>query len=242
MKTAKEMADEALVTVRIARVCHDANRAYCESMDMDLLPAWDNAPKWQKDSAIMGVQAILDGKVTKPEDSHIAWYDHKVAEGWVYGPTKDEIAKTHPCMVPYYDLPEAQRAKDTLFVNIVRALMPRAVVEKMGRAETFDDIYARRNAEYAKHRSGGDVLRSGITDQASANLVAGTGTEATVALDSIGSGEPYNEPTDEFGNAVMAAEEKKDGEGQAANEGAGQVYQSAQATGDGKAPEGGDKR
>jgi hypothetical protein len=40
----------------------------------------------------------------------------------VYGEVKDAVAKTHPCMVPYDDLPEFQRKKDALFLAIVRVL------------------------------------------------------------------------------------------------------------------------
>ena len=42
--------------------------------------------------------------------------------GWVYGEHKDEQRKTHPCIVPYDELPAAQRAKDALFLANVRAL------------------------------------------------------------------------------------------------------------------------
>jgi hypothetical protein len=32
--------------------------------------------------------------------------------GWRYGPRKDCVAKTHPSMVAYAELPESERAKD----------------------------------------------------------------------------------------------------------------------------------
>lgn len=40
----------------------------------------------------------------------------------VYGEVKDGEAKTHPCLVPYEQLPPAQRLKDDLFAAIVRTL------------------------------------------------------------------------------------------------------------------------
>jgi len=46
----------------------------------------------------------------------------KEADGWVYGVIKDPAAKTHPCMVPFEQLPAEQRAKDLGFKAIVRAL------------------------------------------------------------------------------------------------------------------------
>jgi len=35
---------------------------------------------------------------------------------------KDAVAKTHPCLVDYDDLPPAQQAKDALFAAVVLAL------------------------------------------------------------------------------------------------------------------------
>ena len=35
--------------------------------------------------------------------------------GWVYGPTKDAATKTHPCCVPYTELPPIQKVKDAYF-------------------------------------------------------------------------------------------------------------------------------
>jgi hypothetical protein len=53
---------------------------------------------------------------------HGQWMALKEIEGWTYGPIKDEQLKTHPCMVPYADLPEHQKVKDHLFSAIVDTL------------------------------------------------------------------------------------------------------------------------
>jgi hypothetical protein len=45
----------------------------------------------------------------------------KVEGGWKYGETKDPEAKTHPCIVPFEDLPAEQQFKDKLFRTIVHA-------------------------------------------------------------------------------------------------------------------------
>src|ERR1700749_2788189 len=70
----------------IAQVAHEANRAYCATIGDFSQPAWDDAPTWQRTSAIEGVQNILHGTVKVPQDSHAAWSAHKVREGWKYGP------------------------------------------------------------------------------------------------------------------------------------------------------------
>jgi hypothetical protein len=84
--------------------------------------AWKNAPDWQRESAIKGVQFILDNPNTFSEAVHQAWMDQKLAEGWVYGEEKDAVAKTHPCLVSYERLPVEQQRKDKLFQAIVQIL------------------------------------------------------------------------------------------------------------------------
>lgn len=105
----------------IAHVAHEANRAYqLATADPAPSPPWDDAPTWQRDSATAGVDQALDGAT--PEQLHQAWSDHKRAEGWTYGPVKDADARTHPCLVPYAQLPTEQRVKDDLFRAVVTAL------------------------------------------------------------------------------------------------------------------------
>lgn len=105
---------------RIARVCHEANRAWCTANGDTSQPTWDAAPDWQRESALSGVQGALAGNT--PEQSHESWLAEKTRTGWRYGPVKDPVAKTHPCMVPYQQLSPEQQAKDHLFTAIVRAL------------------------------------------------------------------------------------------------------------------------
>ena len=106
----------------IAAVCHEANKAWCSANGDDSHFSWEFAPDWQRDSAIDGVKHALTYPEAGPEDSHQNWWAGKIADGWTYGPVKDLVAKTHPCMVPYSQLPEFQRKKDALFLAIVRAL------------------------------------------------------------------------------------------------------------------------
>lgn len=110
-------------TEQIARVCHQVNKAYCESQGDMSQPDWEQAPEWQKDSARMGVELHLSGN-HGPQASHESWMKQKREEGWVLGDVKDPIAKTHPCMLPFDLLPPAQQAKDYIFRAIVLAMAP----------------------------------------------------------------------------------------------------------------------
>lgn len=106
----------------IAKVCHEANRAYCESIGDTSQAPWEQAPDWQKQSAIKGVAFHLSNPDTTPTDSHNNWMRQKLDDGWEYGPVKDAEKKQHPCLVAYNELPIEQRLKDSLFIAIVRAL------------------------------------------------------------------------------------------------------------------------
>lgn len=110
--------------IDIARVAHEANRAYCLSLGDDTQVPWHQAPDWQRTSAIAGVEMVIADPATTPRQSHEGWLAMKRADGWIYGPVKDAEKKEHPCFVPYDELPPEQRAKDYIFQAVVRALVP----------------------------------------------------------------------------------------------------------------------
>lgn len=111
---------QATLLEACARAAHEVNRAYCLATGDSSQPSWEEAPDWQKSSARNGVVGALSGNTA--EQSHESWLAEKVASGWTYGPVKDPEKKEHPCMVPYGELPESQRAKDALFVATVVAM------------------------------------------------------------------------------------------------------------------------
>jgi hypothetical protein len=106
----------------VARVCHEVNRQYCLATGDSSQPSWEDAPEWQKSSAVNGVRFHLDNPEASPSASHECWLAQKEAEGWKYGAVKNPETKEHPCFVPYDQLPVEQRAKDYIFSSIVREL------------------------------------------------------------------------------------------------------------------------
>jgi hypothetical protein len=107
----------------IARVCHEANRGYCHSLNDYSQPVWELAPEWQRESAIKGVQFILDNPDAPPSASHDSWLEEKRRDGWKYGSVKDAEKKEHPCFVSYEELPLDQRRKDFIFGAVARACL-----------------------------------------------------------------------------------------------------------------------
>ena len=106
----------------IARVAHEINRAYCASLGDTSQAAWEEAPEWQRKSALLGVDMHLANPDATPEQSHESWLAEKLAQGWTHGAVKDAEKKEHPCILPYAELPAEQKAKDYLFRAVVHAL------------------------------------------------------------------------------------------------------------------------
>ena len=117
-----------LTIEQVARMCHQANREYCMMIGDESQEVWTVSPAWQRESAINGVKYHLLNPHVGPDSSHQNWLVEKVDAGWVWGPVKDEDKKQHPCMVPFYNLPPEQQAKDKLFKGVVDAV--RELVEE----------------------------------------------------------------------------------------------------------------
>lgn len=45
-------------------------------------------------------------------NSHELWAAERLKHGWTYGPTRDDVAKKHPCLVPYEELPDSEKQYD----------------------------------------------------------------------------------------------------------------------------------
>ena len=55
----------------------------------------------------------LDELVEKlAKNVHEVWAESRISEGWQYGEDRSDALKQHPCLVPYEDLPENEKAYD----------------------------------------------------------------------------------------------------------------------------------
>ena len=48
------------------------------------------------------------------ENVHENWSAGRIAEGWTYGPVRDDKEKTTPCLIPYDELPENEKDFDRI--------------------------------------------------------------------------------------------------------------------------------
>ena len=46
------------------------------------------------------------------ENVHENWSAGRIADGWTYGDSRDDVKKTTPCLVPYSDLSEEETEYD----------------------------------------------------------------------------------------------------------------------------------
>ncbi|RKZ70515.1 MAG: hypothetical protein DRQ48_00835 [Gammaproteobacteria bacterium] len=104
--------------LEIAEACHEVNSAYCTVVGDKVIP-WKGMGIGLRASIVSGVQGALGG--TTPRQSHTNWLANREELGWVVG-ARDDKAKTHPCMVPYDELPTSQKAKDKIFLAVVEGL------------------------------------------------------------------------------------------------------------------------
>ena len=111
-----------LAIERIARVMHEAMRAWQSANGQEAAPPWSRAPKWMRDASHEAVVWRLNNPKAPSSAQHEQWLDQKKAAGWKYGKTKNGAKKTHPMMVPYSDLPEVERRKDAMVGALIDAL------------------------------------------------------------------------------------------------------------------------
>ena len=43
---------------------------------------------------------------------HEVWSETRIRQGWTYGEQRNDGQKTHPCLVPYEELPESEKEYD----------------------------------------------------------------------------------------------------------------------------------
>lgn len=66
-----------------------------------------------RDLSNVSLPAELDALVEAlAENVHDVWARSRMDAGWTYGTERDDSKKTNPCLVPYCELPETEKAYD----------------------------------------------------------------------------------------------------------------------------------
>lgn len=106
----------------VARVMHEAVRAFQSANNQSPSPHWNKAPKWMKKASIEAVEFRISNPNASAADQHDQWSEEKKHAGWKFGSSKDAEEKTHPLLIPYEELPFIERQKDALVASIITAL------------------------------------------------------------------------------------------------------------------------
>jgi DNA-binding NtrC family response regulator len=74
------------------------------------------------------------------QHNHDLWSQQRISEGWKYGPVRDDVEKTNPCLIEYDALPEAEKDVDrTGVIGMFKALYKLGVVNDL--LDDFEGIF-----------------------------------------------------------------------------------------------------
>lgn len=57
-------------------------------------------------------EELMDLREQLAKNIHEVWARSRLSEGWTYGRERDDAARKHPCLIPYEQLPESEKAYD----------------------------------------------------------------------------------------------------------------------------------
>jgi hypothetical protein len=73
-------------------------------------PAYE--PRPIDTSKVKLTEDILELTEHLAENAHAVWARQRLADGWRYGPRRDDARKEHPSLVPYAELSESEKQYD----------------------------------------------------------------------------------------------------------------------------------
>jgi len=84
-------------------------------------------------SGVILSDELLELAELMAENVHEVWAATRIAQGWSYGPERNDSEKKHPCLVPYGELPEEEKTYDrnTSIETLKFIIMKGFVIEKM---------------------------------------------------------------------------------------------------------------
>ncbi len=55
---------------------------------------------------------ILELSMLLSKNTHETWAEQRIKDGWKYGNKRNDVLKTHPCLIPYEELSEEEKKYD----------------------------------------------------------------------------------------------------------------------------------
>jgi len=105
----------------LTKILYEATRLEAEWSHRTIVPeVWEKRDeKFRKQMIELIGRYMKMEKLPTPEEAHNSWMESYFKMGWKYGDVRDPVAKLHPDLVPYYDLPLDEREKDAIFLAFV---------------------------------------------------------------------------------------------------------------------------
>ena len=80
-------------------------------------------PKPIDTSSVKRPADLVDLTERLAENTHDHWSAQRLKDGWSLGP-RDDVKKQNPCLVPYAELPESEKAYDrTTAMETIKAIV-----------------------------------------------------------------------------------------------------------------------
>jgi ryanodine receptor 2 len=74
----------------------------------------DYHPQLIDTSRVILPESLRDLLEVLAANTHEHWAAQRIADGWVYGPARNDARKEHPCLVPYEQLPDSEKEYDRI--------------------------------------------------------------------------------------------------------------------------------
>lgn len=109
-----------ILTERRAEFVYNGARLAAQAANAPIIPElWKNREEAFKSQ----FKDVIDKECGEnrsgdPEHLHGTWMQAYFDMGWIYGDVRDTEKKTHPDLVPYWELGQLERDKDAVFVAL----------------------------------------------------------------------------------------------------------------------------
>jgi len=121
----RELSISQQVITDVAKECFNQymlSRTYVYAHETgsfpDLKYSWDTQPKEVQELIKEEVTIYLFNPTLTIEELHQVWLTLKTIQGWTYGDSLSFKDKTFLSVLPFPDLPDYEKDRKTLFVNI----------------------------------------------------------------------------------------------------------------------------
>lgn len=99
------------------------------------------------------------------ENTHDHWAAQRFREGWRHGPTRDDVRKEHPCLIPYDQLPESEKEYDRLTAcETVRAILALGHTIREGAPPSSEVLVTEAEVRRLLALDGGSGARPRLTE------------------------------------------------------------------------------